>query len=45
MEIQGPEEAVRRVLGALENASFIEVTRMESSVLKVLEDERDFRTE
>ena len=45
MEIQGDAAAVARVLIALENGRFIEVTRMESRELDTLEDERDFRTE
>ncbi len=45
MEIQGDAAAVTRVLIALENGRFIEVTRMESRELDTLEDERDFRTE
>ncbi len=45
MEIQGAEAAVTRVLSALENGRYIEVTRTESRELEVLEEERGFRTE
>lgn len=45
MEIQGDAATVARVLIALENGRFIEVTRMESRELDTLEGERDFRTE
>ncbi|MBR6707401.1 MAG: acylphosphatase [Clostridia bacterium] len=45
MEIQGDEKDVPRVLSALENGRFIEVTRMETYGLEIREDERGFRTE
>ena len=45
MEIQGTEEAVARVLSALENGRFIEVTRMETYDLEKREDERGFTAE
>ena len=45
MEIQGAEADVARVLSALENGRFIEVTRTETYDLEILEDERGFVTE
>ncbi len=45
MEIQGKEEALERVLRALEEGRFIQIERMEVRNLPPDPAERDFRTE
>ena len=45
MEIQGKEEALERVLRALEEGRFIRIERMDVLDLPPDPDERDFRTD
>ena len=45
MELQGTEEAVDRVLVAIEAGRYVRVERMDSRTIPVDPNERDFRTE
>lgn len=45
MEIQGEEEAIRRVIEAIERGTYVRIEGMNSRTIPVIADERGFREE
>ena len=45
MEIQGPEQAIDRVILAIEAGTYVKIENMDSQTVPVIPDERGFRAE